>query len=89
MVHRHRKPSLAIECLQNHQKDICPNALWISCNGEVEMIKFLGVERNQYQDNLQGQEFLHIYFEQVHVQGIQIQVPEFLAGKSRENPLFL
>ena len=31
---------------------------------------FLGVERNQYQDNLQGQEFLHIYLEQVHVQGI-------------------
>ena len=47
-------------------------------------IHILGVERNQYQDNLQGQEFLHIHLEQVHVQGIQIQVPEFLAGKSSE-----
>ena len=30
----------------------------------------LGVERNQYQDNLQGPEFLHIYLELVHVLGI-------------------
>ena len=49
---------------------------------------WVGVERNQYQDNLQGQEFLHIYLEQVHVQGIQIQVPEFLAGKSSEQIYF-
>ena len=48
----------------------------------------LGVERNQYQDNLQRQEFLHIYFEQVHVPGIQIQVPEFLAGKPSEQIYF-
>ena len=48
----------------------------------------IGVERNQYQDNLQGQEFLHIYFEQVHVPGIQIQVPEFLAGKPSEQIYF-
>ena len=44
----------------------------------------VGVERNQNQDNLQGQEFLYIYLEQIHVQGIQIQVQEFLAGKSSE-----
>ena len=49
---------------------------------------WVGVERNQYQDNLQGQEFLHIYLEQVHVQGIHMQVPEFLAGKSSENIYF-
>ena len=49
----------------------------------------LGVERNQYQEFLQRQEFLHIYLEQVHVQGIQIQVREFLAGRSSEKIIFL
>ena len=48
----------------------------------------IGVEQNQYQDNLRGQEFLHINLERIHVQGIQIQVQEFLAGKSRENFYF-
>ena len=48
-----------------------------------------GVKRNQYQDFLQGQEFLHIYLEQVHVQGIHIQVPDFLAAKSSENLISL
>ena len=36
------------------------------------------------QEFLRGQDSLHFSLEQVPVQGMQIQVPEFLAGKSSE-----
>ena len=45
----------------------------------------LGVEQNRYQEFVRGQDILHFSLEQVQVQGIQVQVHEFLTGKSRGN----
>ena len=39
-----------------------------------------GVERNKYQEFVRGQDILHFSLEQV--QEFQVQVQEFLAGKS-------
>ena len=40
----------------------------------------LGVEQNRYQEFVRGQDILNFSLEQV-----QVQVQEFLAGKSRRN----
>ena len=41
------------------------------------------------QEFLRGQDSLHFSLEQVPVQGMQIQVPEFLAGKAEPNLISL